>query len=141
MLQRLETAAQKILPLNMDVIDVNMGCPEYKVTKGGAGSALLRDTAKMGEIMRCLNNALPLPVTAKIRLGWDEDARHKRLYIDLARVLEENGAAMVAVHGRTAEQGYSGTADWDAIAEIKQALHVPVLSQRRRQMCGGYSAY
>jgi len=124
----LEAAAQKILPLNMDVIDVNMGCAKYKVIKGGAGSALLREPAKMGRIMRLLNQTLPLPVTAKIRLGWDEEDKRNCLYLDLARVLEDNGAAMVAVHGRTAKQGYLGTADWDAIAAIKQTLHVPVLA-------------
>ena len=124
----LESAAQKILPLNMDVIDVNMGCAKYKIIRGGAGSALLREPAKMGRIMRRLSHNLPLPVTGKIRLGWNEDDKHNRHYLDLARVLEDNGAAMVAVHGRTAKQGYQGEADWDAIAEIKQILHVPVLA-------------
>ena len=124
----LVAAAQKILPLNMDVIDVNMGCAKYKVIKGGAGSALLLDIAKMGEIIRRLSLVLPLPVTAKIRLGWDEDARIHRRYLDMARVLEDNGAAIIAVHGRTAEQGYSGLADWDAIAAIKQESHIPVLA-------------
>jgi tRNA-dihydrouridine synthase B len=124
----LECAAQKILPLLMDVIDVNMGCAKYKIIRGGAGAALLRDPKKMGTIIHRLSQVIPLPVTAKIRLGWDDQDRKDRLYLDLARKLEDNGAAMIAVHGRTAEQGYQGVADWDAIAEIKQTLQVPVLA-------------
>ena len=124
----LETAARKILPLKMDVIDVNMGCAKYKIIRGGSGSALLRDPDRMGRIMQRLSQNLPLPVTGKIRLGWNEEDKNNRLYLVLARVLEDNGAAMVAVHGRTAKQGYQGKADWDAIAEIKQTLQVPVLA-------------
>ncbi|MDF1512457.1 MAG: tRNA-dihydrouridine synthase family protein, partial [Anaerolineae bacterium] len=120
-------AAQKILPLDMDIIDVNMGCAKYKIIRGGAGAALLRDPAKMANIIQDLRGTLPLPVTAKIRLGWDEGDRLNQRYMDLARILEDSGAAMIAVHGRTAEQGYAGKADWDAIAQIKSVLHVPVL--------------
>lgn len=124
----LEIAARKILPLRMDVIDVNMGCAKYKIIRGGSGAALLRDASKMGSIMRRLSQTLPLPVTGKIRLGWDDDDKLNRHYLDLAHILEDNGAAMVAVHGRTANQGYKGEADWNAIAEIKQTLNVPVLA-------------
>jgi nifR3 family TIM-barrel protein len=124
----LEGAANKILPLNMDVIDVNMGCAKYKIIRGGAGAALLREPSKIGRIIRRLSQTLPLPVTGKIRLGWDEEDKVNRRYMEYAHVLEDNGASMVAVHGRTAKQGYAGEADWDAIAEIKQKLTVPVLA-------------
>lgn len=124
----LKKAAQKILPLHMDVMDINMGCAKYKVTRSGAGSALLRDPLKVGEIIDQLSQVLPIPVTAKIRLGLDEEDRKNRSYLRIAYILQDNGAAMIAVHGRTAGQGFSGAADWDAIAEIKQVLSIPVLA-------------
>lgn len=106
-----------------DAIDVNLGCPARRVNQGGAGAALLRQPLKVARIFRKLSAALDVPVTAKIRLGW-QDCRNYRL---IARVLEENGAAAVAVHARTREQGYSGAADWDAIAEVKAAVRIPVI--------------
>jgi nifR3 family TIM-barrel protein len=123
--ETIEAAARFIEPLGIDVLDVNLGCAEPKVVKGGGGAALLQDPAKIGRIFARLARALSIPVTAKIRLGWDEAGRN---YLEVARVLEDNGAALIAVHGRTAVQAYSGAADWDAIAEVKQAVHVPVLA-------------
>lgn len=106
-----------------DGIDINMGCPARRVNQGGAGVTLMRTPIKVARIFRKLSAALEVPVTAKIRLGWND----QRSYRLIARVLEENGAAAIAVHGRTREQGYGGEADWDAIAEIKAAVSIPVI--------------
>ena len=122
--QRLLKAAQMLLPYRPDIIDVNMGCSDKSVSGRGAGAGLLREPAKVAQIFQLLSQNLPVPVTGKIRLGWDAESRN---YLEIARLVEENGGALLAVHGRTRAQGYGGEADWDAIAEIKQALHIPVI--------------
>jgi nifR3 family TIM-barrel protein len=101
-----------------------MGCSVNNVAGRGAGAGLLRSPLKIARIFRKLSRALQIPVTGKIRLGWDETSRNHRL---VARVIEENGGALVAVHARTKAQLYGGRADWDAIAEVKQVVSVPVL--------------
>jgi nifR3 family TIM-barrel protein len=116
-------AALRVQTLSPDVIDVNLGCPAESVIDLGAGVSLMRSPAKVAAIFQKLSKELSVPVTGKIRLGW-EDCRNYRL---IARVIEENGAAAIAVHGRTQEQHYSGKADWDAIAEVKQAARIPVI--------------
>jgi nifR3 family TIM-barrel protein len=120
----LEAAARKLETFGPDIIDLNMGCSVKNVSGRGAGAGLLRDPAKIGRIFRRLTRALSVPVTGKIRLGWDDDSRN---YLEVAKVLEDNGASLIAVHGRTKAQAYGGLADWDAIAEIKQAVRVPVV--------------
>jgi nifR3 family TIM-barrel protein len=99
------------------IIDINMGCPVKKVTKTGAGSGLLCDPARAGEIVRLIREATGLPVTAKIRSGWDASQRN---YLQMADVLGAAGVAALAVHPRTRAQGYSGRADWSVIAELKR---------------------
>lgn len=121
---QLEAAARRLLPLTPDFLDLNLGCSVAKVFGKGAGASLLSDPAKIGRIMARLVRALPIPVTAKIRLGPDRQAL---TYLTVARALEENGAALIAVHGRTRAQSYAEPANWDAIAEVKQAVTVPVL--------------
>jgi tRNA-dihydrouridine synthase B len=121
---RLLQAAQQVMRLNPDAIDINMGCSVRKVSGRGAGAGLLRDPAKIERILRTLVHALEVPVTAKIRLGWDD---HERNYLQVARAIEASGASLLAVHGRTRSQAYSGTADWDAIAEIKASISLPVI--------------
>ena len=116
-------AALRIQTLSPDIIDINLGCPAETVTNLGAGVGLMRTPLKVAEIFHKLSRGLTVPVTGKIRLGWEE-SRNYRL---IARVIEENGGAAVAVHGRTQEQGYGGKADWDAIAEVKQAARIPVI--------------
>ena len=120
----LEEAARKIEPLGPDIIDINMGCSVKKVSGKGSGAALLREPAKIGRIFKRLTGALSVPVTGKIRLGWDEESLN---YLDVAKVMEDNGASLIAVHGRTKQQAYRGEARWDPIAEIKQAVRIPVV--------------
>jgi len=108
-------AALRIQELSPDIIDINMGCPSKTVATRGAGVGLMRTPIKIAQIFRKLTAALKVPVTGKIRLGW-EDLRN---YLLVARIVEENGGAALAIHGRTKEQGYRGEADWDAIAEVK----------------------
>ncbi len=107
-----------------DIVDVNMGCPVPKVVKAGQGSALMCQPDWAGRIIRTLADKAGKPVTAKIRKGWCEGRENA---VDFARMLEDNGAAAVAVHGRTREQYYSGKADWSVIAQVKNALKVPVI--------------
>lgn len=117
-------AAKKIEPMQPDIIDINMGCSVKKVSGKGAGAALLKSPSKIGEIFNLLSKELTIPVTGKIRLGWD----HENLnYLEVVKAMQENGAQLVAVHGRTKQQAYKGNANWDAIAEIKSMAQVPVI--------------
>lgn len=121
---RLVEAGYRLLRYKPDIIDVNMGCPSKDVAGRGAGAGLLLHPEKIAEIFRKLSKAMPVPVTGKIRLGWDEASRN---YLEVARIIEDNGGSMVAVHARTKVQGYSGQADWQTIAEIKRAVNIPVI--------------
>lgn len=107
------------------LIDLNMGCPAPKITGNGEGSALMLEPLLAGRIIAAVRRAVePLPVTVKFRKGWDD--AHVNA-VAFARIAEENGAAAVAVHGRTRAEGYSGKADWAIIAAVKQAIAIPVL--------------
>lgn len=117
-------ACQMIEPLGADIIDVNMGCSVSDIAGKGAGAGLLKNPARIGRIFHKLTKTLRVPVTGKIRLGWDNKSRN---YLEVARILEDNGASLVAVHGRTRSQFFYGKADWDAIAEIKQTVKIPVI--------------
>ncbi len=121
---KIEEAVRQIEQLGPDIIDLNMGCSVPKVSGHGSGAALLREPAKIGRIFARLTRALSVPVTGKIRLGWDNQSLN---YLEVAKVLEDNGAALIAVHGRTKAQAYNGQANWDAIAAIKQAVKIPVI--------------
>ena len=123
-INRLLEAALRLQERRPDVIDINMGCSDRSVSGRGAGAGLLRTPLKVARIFKTLSASLDVPVTGKIRLGWDDDCRN---YLLIARIIEENGGAALAVHGRTKAQGYGGIADWDAIAEIKAALSIPVI--------------
>lgn len=110
--------------LGPDWIDVNMGCSVKAVAGRGAGAGMLRDPRRTGRIFGMIQKRLSVPLTAKIRLGWDRSTRN---YADMARILEDNGAALITVHGRTREQAYSGEADWDAIGAAAAAVSIPTL--------------
>ncbi len=122
--ERIVETAMRLQELGPDIIDINMGCYVKDVAERGAGSGMLREPAKIARLFAALSRALTVPVTGKIRLGWDEGTRN---YLTVAHILEDNGASLIAVHGRTKEQAYHGSADWDAIAEVKQAVKIPVL--------------
>lgn len=108
-----------------DFIDINMGCPAPKITRGRGGSSLLREPDTAEAIVRAVVRAVsPLPVTVKMRIGWD---RQSIVAVQLARRLEDAGAAAITVHGRTREQQYSGRADWDVIAAVARAVRIPVI--------------
>ena len=122
--QTLLEAALRLQEFSPDAIDINMGCPDKRIVRRGAGAGLLGAPVKVARIIRLLSRNLEVPVTAKIRLGLDDSCRN---YLLIARIVEENGGALLAVHGRTQAQGYKGKADWDAIAEVAQAVSIPVL--------------
>ena len=107
-----------------DILDFNMGCPAPKVVKNGEGSALMREPKKAEEILTAIRRAVKLPFTVKMRLGWDDDSRNA---VEIARIAEAAGVDAVAVHGRTRAQFYSGNADYEAIAEVKRAVGIPVI--------------
>jgi nifR3 family TIM-barrel protein len=121
---RLNSAAQSLEKLGPDVIDLNMGCSVRHVSGRGAGAGLLRDPSKIGRIFRRLVQAVSVPVTGKIRLGWDEDSLN---YIEVSKTLEDSGASLIAIHGRTQSQSYGRAANWDAIAEVVDQVQVPVI--------------
>jgi len=123
--QCLIAAAQILCRHDPDIFDVNFGCSARSVTHRGAGAALLRNPQKIALIISSLVKQVDRPVTAKIRLGWDESNLN---YLEVAKAIEESGASLIAVHARTKVQGYSGRANWQAIAEIKQAVGIPVLA-------------
>jgi len=122
--ENLLEAALQIQELQPDAIDINMGCSSRRVSSRGAGAGLLREPEKIGRIIRRLSSALHVPVTAKIRIGWDQTSLN---YLEVAHAVEDNGGALIAVHARTRNQGYLGEADWDTIAEIKSAVTIPVI--------------
>jgi len=122
--QSLVEACLRLQDLGPDIIDINLGCPSPRIASKGGGSGLLREPHKIAQIVATLVKYLSLPITAKIRLGWDT---HTRNHVEVARILEDGGVAMIAVHGRTRDETYSTPADWDAIAEVKQSVQVPVL--------------
>ena len=107
-----------------EILDINMGCPAPKVVKNGDGSALMRNPKLAEEVMKAVVKNSTKPVTLKIRKGWDDQSINA---VEIAKIAEQSGISAVAIHGRTREQYYSGSADWDIIKEIKDAISIPVI--------------
>ncbi len=109
--------------LGFDIVDINLGCPAKKVIKCG-GSGLLRDLKALEQVLRAVRAAVRIPLTIKIRAGWDENSI---VAVDVARMAEQIGIEAIAVHPRTRLQGYTGRADWSIIRAVKQAVRMPVI--------------
>ncbi len=123
--QQILRAAHKLVPdLKPDIIDINLGCQSKNVTARGAGAALLKTPETIGAIFQLMTRHFDIPITGKIRLGWDKAHLN---YMEVAKTIQDNGGAMIAVHGRTRKQAYRGRADWEPIREIKGALRIPVI--------------
>lgn len=121
--QMILNAALRIEELGPDIIDINMGCSTRRVSGRGAGVGMMREPELVAETFALLSKHLQVPVTGKIRIGWDD----QKNFLEIGRIMEDNGAQLVAIHGRTKEQKYRGQANWDAIAELKQAVNIPVI--------------
>jgi tRNA-dihydrouridine synthase B len=123
--KRMGEAAKKIVDWKApDFIDINFGCPVNKVVSKNGGSSLLRQCPLLAEVAREIVKAVPVPVTAKMRIGWDQDSINA---LEVVRILEGEGIQAIAIHGRTRSQGYTGLADWDVIGQCAEAAKVPVI--------------
>ncbi len=123
-LQTLSEAAKFIEGMGADFVDLNFGCPVPKVVKKGSGSAVLKDLSKLKKILRATKSAVSIPVTIKVRTGWDAQTRNTE---QVAQIAYDEGISWVAIHGRTRAQGYSGQSDWDYIRRVKSEARLPIL--------------
>lgn len=132
--QTIACAAKRITELyQVQIIDINMGCPVPKVAlKSNSGSALLKDIKKIKEIVKQVTQTISIPVTVKIRSGWDNDHINA---VEVAKAVEEVGASGIAIHARTRSQGYSGNANWEIIKEVKQSVVIPVIGNGDVKSC------
>jgi nifR3 family TIM-barrel protein len=122
--EKMAEAAQIVEGMGADIVDVNMGCPVPKIAKHNAGCSLMREPAHAATVVLAMTRSVGIPVTVKMRAGWDASELNAP---DLARRMEDAGAAAVAVHGRTAAQSYSGVSDWELIARVADAVRIPVI--------------
>ena len=121
--EKMARAAQIVEGMGADIVDVNMGCPVPKIAKHNAGCSLMREPAHAASVIKAMARAVSIPVTVKMRAGWNDSERNAP---ELAKMVEDAGAAAVAVHGRTAAQSYSGLADWELVEQIASGLTIPV---------------
>ncbi|MDD4600852.1 MAG: tRNA dihydrouridine synthase DusB [Negativicutes bacterium] len=122
--ESMAAAARIVEQAGADIIDINMGCPTPKIVKNGEGSALMRNPQLAFAIMNSVRSAVKVPVTVKIRKGWDDSSVNA---VEIARLAEGAGMAAIAVHGRTRQQFYAGAADWEIISAVKQVVKIPVI--------------
>lgn len=122
--QIMAEAAVKCLDFHPQIIDINMGCPAPKIAMNGGGASLMKSPKLAGEIVKAVSEAVSVPVTVKIRKGWDDESVTA---VELAQIAEQNGASAITVHGRTRMQMYSGKVDYDIIAKVKNAVSIPVI--------------
>lgn len=118
-------AAKMCIKYHPNIIDINMGCPAPKIAMNGGGASLMKNPLLAGEIIKAVSKAVDIPVTVKIRKGWDDE---NITAVELAKIAEKNGAAAITVHGRTKMQMYSGKVDYDIIAKVKKAVDIPVIA-------------
>ena len=122
--RKMAAAAQVVEAMGADIVDVNMGCPVAKIAKHDAGCSLMRQPSHAADVISAMTRAVKIPVTVKMRAGWSDSTRNAP---ELARMVQDAGAAAVTIHGRTAEQSYSGLADWDLVARVAENLSIPVM--------------
>lgn len=122
-IERMRWGAEIAQEAGADFVDINCGCPAKKVVHGGGGSNLLRDLPQLEKILRAVKSAITIPMTVKIRAGWDDKSIN---CVEVAKLIEDCGASMVTLHGRTRVQGYRGFANWDLVREIKRNVSIPV---------------
>ena len=121
---KMAAAARIVEGMGADIVDVNMGCPVPKIAKHSAGCSLMKEPRHAARVVNAMTKAVRIPVTVKMRAGWNDRSRNAP---ELARMVQDAGAAAVAIHGRTAEQSYSGCADWELVSRIASELTIPVL--------------
>jgi tRNA-dihydrouridine synthase B len=122
--EKMADAAQIVEAMGADIVDVNMGCPVNKIAKHNAGCSLMKEPEHAAAVITAMANAVKIPVTVKMRAGWNDRSRNAP---ELARMVQDAGAAAVTIHGRTAEQSYTGVADWDLVSRVAAELTIPVL--------------
>jgi tRNA-dihydrouridine synthase B len=122
--EKMAAAAQIVESMGADIVDVNMGCPVPKIAKHNAGCSLMREPEHAATVINAMAKAVKIPVTVKMRAGWNDRSKNAP---ELARRMQDAGAAAVTIHGRTAEQSYSGSADWDLVSGVARDLSIPVL--------------
>src|SRR6201987_1622216 len=122
--EKMAAAAQIVEGMGANIVDINMGCPVPKIAKHQAGCSLMREPGHAAAVVNAMAKAVKIPVTVKMRAGWNDESRNAP---ELARMVQDAGAAAVTIHGRTAEQSYSGSADWDLVDDVASTLSIPVL--------------
>jgi len=122
--EKMAAAAQIVESMGADIVDINMGCPVPKIAKHNAGCSLMREPEHAASVVNAMAKAVKIPVTVKMRAGWNDGSRNAP---ELARRVQDAGAAAVTIHGRTAQQSYTGSADWDLVAQVAEQLTIPVL--------------